>query len=908
MPTGTPYNSFALPYRIKVDDFATPPDQEIVPALHLLTHTHSDHINGLSAKSFGHVVVCSPDAKEMLLRHEVYAERELREQDLRAQSVRTYAHLKIDPVNHPAVAYFQGSRDLLVRDTISWLYSASNICTHDKRPIQVHTPTTFELSNDERVVITALDANHCPGAVMYLIEGSKGTILHTGDFRAEPWFLDSLRRNPFLQPYLSSSASGPLHKPLDCIYLDTACAFSPLDVPTKERATTGLIDLMKLFPPHVYFYINSWTWGYEDVLKAIATAFQTKIHVDRYKNKIYSNISDPYMRLIVTRDPTYTRFHACERFRRCDHVWVDNEDGTYENVISRLGKRVVYVNPVTMEAKRWDEYFEKTKQQLSAGLMINNLLVPLSRHSTLPELQAFVALFRPKRVIPNTLDPRLQGLDWFCIDRMFTGCLSDSVTADVRKLTPLSSNPLYEDEDVAIKNLVGCGDVAELALYWADSGSIRRKLEVARGYLKQPERVIVDRVLGTSMSFRAPPLSMASKEKGKEKAIHDLRYGSDDETEDEDDADERGRTAHKLFASLARVDEKETSWWFSSPVSDKGGPQDSHHVTSPYLPGPSLTESGTKNPVSHILTPVSSPFCPVKKAPSPRVWQLATPTPTHGHQKHAQRHDLRVEKNFASPIYLQSSSPSHTIFSSPRLKSKVPEKISLKSPLAEQKNRISTGDVHNSVTFSSPVPSKSHSQRQSKTTSILHAAVEPTSELTSLVAGYQGMGNKSPLLSTPPPQPSSSRRSSPRSQLVFKKTRSQRAHSYLRRIKIGERLAKLRPNAVAPSYASKRTKLFAQYVKLETRKTHAPAVAEFGEVAPTKNEQKPRGNQSIGGLKVEPTVLSFEVMDDDGYSSMDWNRSRDLADAVRSAIADGRLISLPGLKCVDSQSSDYAFQ
>lgn len=99
-----------------MDDFATPLDQDVAPApaLHLLTHTHTDHINGLSAKSFGHRVVCSHDAKEMLLRHEVYAERELKQRDLRAERVRTFAHLKIDPVHHPAIAYYQGSRDLLV--------------------------------------------------------------------------------------------------------------------------------------------------------------------------------------------------------------------------------------------------------------------------------------------------------------------------------------------------------------------------------------------------------------------------------------------------------------------------------------------------------------------------------------------------------------------------------------------------------------------------------------------------------------------------------------------------------------------------------------------------------------------------------------------------------------------------
>jgi len=115
MPPGTPYNSFVLPYRIRVDDFGQSTTHESGAALHLLTHTHSDHINGLSAQSFGYTVICSKDAKEMLLRHEVYAERELHEQDLRAEATRTYSHLKVDPRIQPdGTTYYVGSRDLLV--------------------------------------------------------------------------------------------------------------------------------------------------------------------------------------------------------------------------------------------------------------------------------------------------------------------------------------------------------------------------------------------------------------------------------------------------------------------------------------------------------------------------------------------------------------------------------------------------------------------------------------------------------------------------------------------------------------------------------------------------------------------------------------------------------------------------
>lgn len=77
---------------------------------------------GLSARSFGQAIVCSHDAKEMLLRHEVYMERALRDAELRAENVRTFAHLKVEPqrMEDRGVDY-TGSRDLLVRSP--WMKS-----------------------------------------------------------------------------------------------------------------------------------------------------------------------------------------------------------------------------------------------------------------------------------------------------------------------------------------------------------------------------------------------------------------------------------------------------------------------------------------------------------------------------------------------------------------------------------------------------------------------------------------------------------------------------------------------------------------------------------------------------------------------------------------------------------------
>lgn len=34
-----------------------------------------------------------------------------------------------------------------------------------------------------------------------------------------------------------------------------------------------------MYPPNVRFFINTWTWGYEDILKAISKAFGCKVRI-----------------------------------------------------------------------------------------------------------------------------------------------------------------------------------------------------------------------------------------------------------------------------------------------------------------------------------------------------------------------------------------------------------------------------------------------------------------------------------------------------------------------------------------------------------------------------------------------------------------------------------------------------
>ena len=132
------------------------------------------------------------------------------------------------------------------------------------------------------------------------------------------------------------------------------------------------------------------------------------------------------------------------------------------------------------------------------------------------------------------------------------------------------------DVDVALKNLVGDG-AADAAQRWADQGKLLKKFAVVRDYLGKEERNIVDKLLSNDRSTKPvsgpdPPEERTFGDKGKGKGTKAARYyarESEEDTDFGDSDDERGKTAHKLFASLAGIDEedKENTWWFSSPSS-----------------------------------------------------------------------------------------------------------------------------------------------------------------------------------------------------------------------------------------------------------------------------------------------------------------------------------------------------
>ena len=222
------------------------------------------------------------------------------------------------------------------------------------KPLPLDTPTQIELSPRNNIQVTLLDANHCIGAVMFLIEGQGRAVLYTGDVRSEPWWINALMRSPFVLPF---AAAGP--KTLDNIYLDTTFA-SKEDVhcefPTKADGLAELLDKLSDYPPDTIFYFHAWTFGYEDVWLLLSGFLGSAIHVDRYRHGIYTSLGGPAVpggcaaretpalcgfnagntaqRGCLTRD-TAARIHSCEKNTRC---------GVIDTAVAQ--GRVVWITPI----------------------------------------------------------------------------------------------------------------------------------------------------------------------------------------------------------------------------------------------------------------------------------------------------------------------------------------------------------------------------------------------------------------------------------------------------------------------------------------------------------------------------------------------------------------------------------
>ena len=235
-------------------------------------------------------------------------------------------------------------------------------------PLDEHIIINLDEQGHETMSVTLIDANHCPGSVMFIFEGYFGKILYTGDFRHCERIAthSAINRRVFDVLYLDNT------------YCDPNCIF-----PSRTEATNKILEIIRRHSEHMVV-MGLHNLGKEMLLHTIAKAFRTWIGVDPSRIETLELIEMPNV-------------FTCE--------------------IDKVRIRVVKNNEITRKNMQAWNSEEPTIAILPTCLYVggknpfanldNVFVVPYSDHCSFEELQKFVQVVKPRRIIPIVHKHRL---------------------------------------------------------------------------------------------------------------------------------------------------------------------------------------------------------------------------------------------------------------------------------------------------------------------------------------------------------------------------------------------------------------------------------------------------------------------------------------------------------------------
>lgn len=142
----------------------------------------------------------------------------------------------------------------------------------------VHVNVPFFI---EDVKITPMDANHCPGALLFLFQFPDGrNVLHTGDFRANNEMVEQLER---------------WNVKLDLVYLDTTYLASKRRMPAQEESIDFLIKHVQRYLEEnigekFLIVVGAYLIGKEKAWMSIAKHFNFKVFLEKERLKAFKAI------------------------------------------------------------------------------------------------------------------------------------------------------------------------------------------------------------------------------------------------------------------------------------------------------------------------------------------------------------------------------------------------------------------------------------------------------------------------------------------------------------------------------------------------------------------------------------------------------------------------------------------
>jgi len=155
----------------------------------------------------------------------------------------------------------------------------------------------------EGVAVTALPANHCPGACMLLFEvsaaGGKEVILHTGDCRWQNWMAES----KVLQ-----------RVKVDTLYLDTTYCLPRYKLPPQQHAIDAMVGAMRealALEPRTLFLMAAYHIGKEKAFLGAAQQLGCKVWVTPAKRRVLELLELPPSSMALLADtPLEAQIHV----------------------------------------------------------------------------------------------------------------------------------------------------------------------------------------------------------------------------------------------------------------------------------------------------------------------------------------------------------------------------------------------------------------------------------------------------------------------------------------------------------------------------------------------------------------------------------------------------------------------
>ncbi|TPX52194.1 hypothetical protein SeMB42_g01589 [Synchytrium endobioticum] len=313
----------------------------------------------------------------------------------------------------------------------------------------------------ENAFVTLIDANHCPGATLFLFEirqqsGIVARYLHTGDFRAHTMHIDNplLNSNRLDLCYLDTTYLKPVHKfpPQDLVVkaledltrrvivnnesIQDVVAGKP--EPSSNKVDRSPPSIMKVFlsrakantvavspkrrtanQKRTLVVCGSYSIGKERVFIGVAKALSTKIYAESYKRRLLSMLEDPELDALITTKPDEADVHVVTMGSLNKETLTKFlQDNKSVSAIIALRPTGWTFRPDKYVAANDTKPFTVTSlKPVYHSAQIVTIPVPYSEHSSFPELATFVTSLDIGRIIPtvNVGNPkaRAEMQRWF---------------------------------------------------------------------------------------------------------------------------------------------------------------------------------------------------------------------------------------------------------------------------------------------------------------------------------------------------------------------------------------------------------------------------------------------------------------------------------------------------------------